>query len=256
MLIPEHGSDTTVDLVSGFRSEHNRWGDGTLCSVKEIEVPSEFPHRVFGLPAHVVQHPTKCTMVTEPGATILGQPLYRPAQGSCSVDIGFVPAWTTPKLPDLGSSFVAVLNENSCRAASSAEVFDDQRSMDVVTNWSPVTLMGTQGCQTGSLRYRYTLTARDPSATNVASRLSPETLAGLLDAARLETTGVLAQSGISLETFMRVPGAQVDYSAPNIPVLNLPIYDIEGIPDYNGNVDMASYDVNLTVQCRFDTAAQ
>ena len=252
-LIPSLGTTRPIDVVSDYREGRLRWGQNALCSVREVSVPPSYPKRSFALPAHTISHREPCTLRSMPDIAAEDGDVILPAEVTCSVDFSFIPAWETSKIPDLGSSFFAIPDQFTAQLPTTADVFRSYTFTDVVTNWSPVSFVGTNGNRTGSIRYVYTLTPRESNSIDIAAHLAPEYLVQTLENARIEASKSLAQAHISLEAFTRLPTSNVDYAGPSVPVLNVPPFDVDGVADsLNGVPRMESYDISVMSQCKFD----
>ena len=252
-LVPSQEPQPVMDLVITYSKDRMKWGNSTMCNVDEVHPLASCSHRLFALPARIVSYPTNFSLCSSP-ITSHGTEVKIGTAETCSVDIALIPAWKTKKAPDLGSSFTAVLDPAALTMPTTAEVFTDPGSVDVVTNWLPASLEGTKGSKRGSLRYVYTMTPKDENASNTAATLLPHFLAGILEQARHDTSQSLSNSGIFLETFVKMPSKQVDYSCASVPILNVPVFDFNGMPG-SGSGQMEYYDVTVTPQCKFDDAA-
>ena len=235
-----------IDAVTCYRHQSGKGQPSIQSEVNEKWTAQDYPDRVFSLQTHTVPYPSGCTLrvVTDhsSGSTPLGG---TPVMG-CSVDIALTPTWKTPKLPDIGSSFVAAVDEGQ-DPTTTVDVFKGSQATDIVTNWKSASLIGANGNQPGAIRYVYSMTAREPDSINIPYK-RPERVASVLEQARRELTQSLAAAGTSLETFVRLPSSQVDYTGPSIPMINIPISEVD---DYTGSVLTDYYDVVVSSQCKF-----
>ena len=240
---PEGEPSPVIDTVGSYRKQSQKWPASTQFEATELWTSQAHPDRVFTLQPQTINYPAECSLRLVSGL---------PASGAspvsmCSVSLVLIPAWKTPKAPDLGSSFLAVEDQCSDPAPTSVDILRGPRATEIVTDWRPTTLIGATGSVPGAIRYVYTAMSRDPNGLSVADK-SSNLVASALEEARLNAAQSLAVAGTPMDTFVRMSSPQTDYSSSKIPIINLSISDFDEVTN---TVKSDWYDVVISPQCKF-----